>query len=145
MLTKYDGKTSAQDVHLYQQKVGSIQYTTSITRPDTARAARKLAEHLLNLSPAHIDAADPVVSYLYGTQSLAIEYSPDGDNCEFSSDAAFADTEDRKSSERYLFKLFGGAVDWRVTKQKSVTTSTTGRATSHIKRCMRNFLVDTII
>ena len=30
----------------------------------------------------------------------------------FSSDAAFADTEDRKSSEGYLFKLFGGVVDW---------------------------------
>jgi hypothetical protein len=86
-------KTSAQDVHLYQQKVGSIQYTTSITRPDAARAARKLAEHLLNLSPAHMDVADLVISYLYGTLSLAIEYSPNGDNCEFSSDAAFADTD----------------------------------------------------
>lgn len=125
MLTKYDGKASAQDVHLYQQKVGSIQYATSITRPDAARAASKLAEHLLNPSPSHMDAADRVIGYLYGTRSLAIEYSPDGDNCEFSSDAAFADTEDRKSSEGYLFKLFGGAVDWRATKQKTVTTSTT--------------------
>jgi hypothetical protein len=72
-----------------------------------------------------MDAADRVISYLYGTRTLAIEYSPDGANCEFSSDAAFADTEDRKSSEGYLFKMFGGAVDWRASKQKTVTTSTT--------------------
>jgi transposase InsO family protein len=125
MLAKYDGKASAQDIHLFQQKVGSIQYTTSITRPDAARAASKLAEHLLNPSSAHMDAADRLISYLFGTRTLAIEYSPDGSNCEFSSDAAFADNEGRKSSEGYLFKMFGGAVDWRATKQKTVTTSTT--------------------
>ena len=124
-LSKYEGKASAQDIHLYQQKVGSIQYATTITRPDAARASSKLAEHLLNPSPAHMDAADRVISYLYGTRTLAIEYSPDGANCEFSSDAAFADTEDRKSSEGYLFKMFGGAVDWRASKQKIVTTSAT--------------------
>lgn len=124
-LSKYEDKASAQDIHLYQQKVGSIQYATTITRPDAAKASSKLAEHLLNPSPAHMDAADRVISYLYGTRTLAIEYSPGGANCEFSSDAAFADTEDRKSSEGYLFKMFGGAVDWRASKQKTVTTSTT--------------------
>jgi hypothetical protein len=72
-----------------------------------------------------MDAADRVISYLYGTRTLAIEYSPDGVSSEFSSDAAFADNVDRKSSEGYLFKLFGGAVDWRAAKQKTVTTSTT--------------------
>jgi hypothetical protein len=29
------------------------------------------------------------------------------------SDAAFADNQDRKSSEGYLFTLFGGPVDWK--------------------------------
>ena len=97
-----------------------------------------------NPSPRHRDAADHALLYLYGTKSLAIEFSaeqttmevivkelpaPDSDDSEHfqaSSDAAFADdTKTRRSSEGYLFKLFGGPVDWRASKQRTVTTSTT--------------------
>jgi hypothetical protein len=42
-----------------------------------------------------------------------------------SSDASFADNIDRKSTEGFLFTLFGGSIDWKSTKQKTVTTSTT--------------------
>jgi hypothetical protein len=43
-----------------------------------------------------------------------------------SSDAAFADDKlTRRSSDGYLFQLFGGAIDWRAAKQKTVTTSST--------------------
>ena len=42
------------------------------------------------------------------------------------SDAAFADDiATCRSTEGYLFQLFGGAVDWRSMKQKTVTTSST--------------------
>ena len=42
------------------------------------------------------------------------------------SDAAFADDPDtRRSTEGYLFKLFGGAIDWKSRKQQTVATSTT--------------------
>ena len=44
---------------------------------------------------------------------------------ECSSDAAFADNPDRKSSFGYLFKLFGGPIAWKATKQATVTTSST--------------------
>jgi hypothetical protein len=92
----YNGTASPQDIHLYQQKVGSIQYATSITRPDAAQAASKLAEHLLNSSSAHMDAADGVIAYLYGIRTLDIEYSPDRVNCECSTDTAFANNENKE-------------------------------------------------
>ena len=42
------------------------------------------------------------------------------------SDASFADnTLDRKSSQGYTIKLFGGLIAWRASKQDTVTTSTT--------------------
>jgi len=42
------------------------------------------------------------------------------------SDASFADnTVDRKSSQGFILKLFGGAIAWRANKQDTVTTSTT--------------------
>jgi hypothetical protein len=41
-------------------------------------------------------------------------------------DAAFADdVETRQSSYGYLFKLYGMPVDWKATRQRSVTKSTT--------------------
>ena len=42
------------------------------------------------------------------------------------SDAAFADDEElRQSSYGYLFKLYGMCIDWKATRQRSVTKSTT--------------------
>jgi hypothetical protein len=42
------------------------------------------------------------------------------------SDASFADnTLDRKSSQGYTIKLFGGLIAWRASKQDTVTTLTT--------------------
>ena len=43
----------------------------------------------------------------------------------YSSNAAFADNPDRKSTYGYLFKLYGSPIAWKVTKQPTVTTSST--------------------
>jgi hypothetical protein len=125
-----DGQATPQEIYLYQRKVGSLLYATTITRPDVARAANKLSEFLLNPSARHQDAVDRAISYLYGTNALAIEYSalsdPDQSAIDCAGDAAFADDPaTRYSTEGYLLKLFNGPIDWRSTKQKTVTTSST--------------------
>jgi hypothetical protein len=68
---------------------------------------------------------------------LAIEYSASSNYQEFttmtasreifdnSADASFANNADRRSGEGYVFKLYGGPVDWASRKQSTVTTSTT--------------------
>ena len=114
-----------KDIHLFQQKVGSLLYATTITRPDAARAANKLSEFMKNPSKKHLDAVDRAIQYLHATKHLAIQFSRDSQTFLVASDAAFADNFDRKSTEGYLFMLFGGPIDWRTTKQKTVTTSTT--------------------
>ena len=118
----YKGENmSLQQTCLYQQKVGSILYATVIMRPDVAKTASKLSEFLQNLSPCHHAATDQVISYLYNMKGLAIEFLVDTDKANIfacSSDAAFADDkETRHSSEGYLFKLFGSAIEWHSTKQ----------------------------
>jgi hypothetical protein len=126
-LVPNDKQATPQDIYLYQRKVGSLLYATTITRPDAARAANKLSEFLINPSARHQEAVDRAILYLYGTSNLAIEYSASGDQpivC--ASDAAFADDPaTRYSTEGYLLKLFNGPVDWRSTKQRTVTTSST--------------------
>jgi hypothetical protein len=98
--------------------------------PDIAHAASKLAQFLKNLTSAHLSASNRIIAYLYGTHSLAIEYTGHTDctlqifKC--SSDAAFADdVETRHSSDGFLFRLYSGPIDWRASKQKTVTTSST--------------------
>jgi hypothetical protein len=127
-LRKYEGEASPQSIHFYQRTVGSELYAAIITRPDIARATSKLSEFLTNPSEEHQEAADQCLEYLYTTRHLAIEY--DGlKDCEallIASDASFADDlQNRKSSQGYLIKLFGGPVAWKASKQATVTTSTT--------------------
>jgi hypothetical protein len=124
----YEGKATPQEIFAYQQKVGSVNYPAVVTRPDISRTAQKLAEFLVNPSPAHSAAADRAIKYLYGTRTMAIEYGPSQTEAVFqcSSDAAYADdAQTRQSTKGYLFQLFGGPIDWRCTKQKTVKTSTT--------------------
>ena len=126
-LTPNVEKATPKAIHQYQAKVGSVLYPTIITRPDCAYAASKLSEHLQNPSQQHIDAVDRLIKHLDGTKTLAIEFSIDylDDSVIFATDAAFADNRDRKSSEGYIMKMFGGVVDWKACKQRTVTTSTT--------------------
>ncbi|KAJ5314874.1 hypothetical protein N7476_005181 [Penicillium atrosanguineum] len=41
------------------------------------------------------------------------------------SDISYGDHKDRKSSAGYICQVYGGPVDWKATKQRTVTTSTT--------------------
>ena len=139
-LVPYESSATPQEIHAYQQRVGSLNFATTVTRADAAKASSILAEFMQNPSPKHMDAADHALLYLNGTKSLAIEFSAgkttmeatikelpdDPEHFQAASDAAFADDiKTRRSSEGYLFKLFGGPIDWRATKQRTVTTSTT--------------------
>ena len=122
-------QASKQDIYIYQRKVGSMLYTANITRPDAAKTASKLSKFSHNPLPIHDAAATRAIAYLYQTKTRAIEYSEkDIKNYIFAraSDAAFGDNSvSRKSTEGYLFTLYGGPIDWRSTKQKSVTKSST--------------------
>ncbi len=128
-LDTYAGTATKQDVYLYQQQVGSLNYAATITRPDIAPAASYLAQFLLHSGPVHRAAVDPVISYLFHTRYLDIQFSADPgllDTFACTSDAAFADDmETMKGTEGYVFKLYGGPVDGGSRKQTTVATTST--------------------
>ena len=68
-------QATAQEIHGYQSRVGSILFAAIVTRPDAARTASKLSEHLKNPLADHFAAADQSISYLYSTWYYVIEYS----------------------------------------------------------------------
>jgi reverse transcriptase-like protein len=112
----------------YQRKVGSILFAAISTRPDIAFAAARLSRFNQRPGQYHHDAADRLIRYLYRTRHFCIQYGHQSTATSFicASDASFADnTIDRKSSQGYVMKLFGGPVAWRANKQDTVTTSST--------------------
>jgi hypothetical protein len=68
-LTKYDEEVDQQRMHEYRQKVNSICYPATMTRPDIAKTASKLVEFLINSGSDHLIAADHCMRYL---QKLSI-------------------------------------------------------------------------
>jgi len=120
-----EDSAQAYEITRYQKKIGSILYAAVITRPDIDSAASRLSQFLTNPGPIHQEAADRVLLYLQRTQGLARQLGGEYDLV-VASDASFADnTLDRKSSQAYVMKLFGGLIGWRASKQDTVTTSTT--------------------
>lgn len=129
-LVKSLAQATPQEVFTYQQRVGSINFPAVITRPDIANAASKLSQFLTNPSKHHIACANQAILYLGHIRDYAIEF--DGriiDPHEIflaSSDASFGnDPDTRQSSQGYAFKLYNGVIDWKASKQKTVTTSST--------------------
>ncbi|ERF70711.1 hypothetical protein EPUS_09493 [Endocarpon pusillum Z07020] len=126
-LANNDEDSDPQRTHAFQSRIGSLNFAAVVTRPDIAFTTSKLAQNWKNPSAAHIAVANRVIAYLYATRNYAIEYDGRATAQIFmaSSDAAYADNESRHSSDGYLFQLYGGAIDWRAAKQRTVTTSST--------------------
>jgi hypothetical protein len=118
----------------YRKKVDSICYSANITRSDVAKATFKLAEHLINLEPEHLHAINHCLQYLYETKYLAIKYFLSrGDELTIQSfddhdhdqtlstknkhvfentiDVSFANSLERRSYERFTFKLYDDMID----------------------------------
>jgi hypothetical protein len=56
------------------------------------------------------------------------------------SDAAFGDNEDRKSTKAFVIQLFGGLINWKASKQKTVSISTTEAELLSISYVLREVL-----
>ena len=127
-LVEYEDTATKAQIYAYQQRIGSLTFAATTTRPDIAFATAKLAQFLINPSPIHLTAANRLLAYLHHTKTLAIEFSKSKIDPIFlsSTDAAFADDQKtRKSSFGYLIQLYGGPIDWKASKQATVTTSST--------------------
>lgn len=76
-----------------------------------------------------------MLAYLNHTQKVGIKYTAatadtadtaEPSNCFLtSSDAAYGDHLERHSSEGYLATLYDGLIDWRASKKKTITMSST--------------------
>ena len=129
-LSKSTSQATPQEILSYQQRVGSLNFAAVITRADIADSASKLSQYLTNPSKHHLECANRSLLYLIHTKDYAIEFDGQTNISQkvflASSDASFAnDPDTRHSYQGYAFSLFNGLIDWKASKQKTVTTSST--------------------
>src|SRR5436190_2007290 len=101
-------------IHNFQRKTGSILFAAITTRPDIAFAVSRLARFNTNPSESHHQAANQTIQYLYAIKTRALRYGNDKKQARSficASDVSFTNnTLDRKSSQGYIMKLFGGPI-----------------------------------
>ena len=125
-----EGGESTQfiDVKLYQEKVGTLLYAAISTRPDTAYAVNRLAQHMHAPTVANGKACDRVFRYLAGTKTLGLLFGRSSDSAD-TIVSAYADADwgsdpsDRKSVTGWVAMLDGDPVSWASKKQKVVSQS----------------------
>ena len=115
------------ETNLYQQKIGSLMYLVTGTRPDLAHAISFLSQFSSKPLPIHHTAVKRVFRYLNGSCNFKLTF-PRSDNLELHgfSDASYGNNlDDRRSFSGYTFKLGNCTIAWSTKKQKSVAKSTT--------------------
>jgi hypothetical protein len=91
----------------------------------------RLAAYTANPSLQHTGALKRILRYLSGTRTHGITYtasptSSENANAFFGySDAAYANTDDYKSTSGYVFIANGGAITWRSKNQTTIALSST--------------------
>ena len=113
----------------YAQILGALQFLANATRPDIAYAVNRLASYTMNPSLQHTSALKRILRYLLGTQDHGITYKniqQDSPNSFIGyTNAAYANTDDLKSTSGYVFIIQGGAITWWSKKQSVIAMSST--------------------
>ncbi|KAL0292701.1 UNVERIFIED_CONTAM: Retrovirus-related Pol polyprotein from transposon TNT 1-94 [Sesamum radiatum] len=110
----------------YASAVGSIQYAVQCTRPDVAYALSVTSRYQACAGEAHWSAVKSILKYLRMTKDMFLIYGSGKLILEGYSDASFqSDDDDAKSQSGFVFKLNGGVVVWKISKQDTTADSTT--------------------
>ncbi|KAL0287934.1 UNVERIFIED_CONTAM: Secreted RxLR effector protein [Sesamum calycinum] len=109
----------------YASVVGSIQYVAQCTRPDIAYALSVTSIYQACAGEVHWTALKTILKYLRRTQDVFLVYGGGELILEGFSDARFqSDGDDAKSQLGFIFKLNGGVVAWKSSKQDTTADST---------------------
>lgn len=129
-LVPNEDQATKASTKLFQQKMGSLQFAATVSRPDISFSVSALSEFCQNPSESHHQLANHVFAYLASTPRLSIHFSAskyDSTSVFMPwADASFAnDAATRKSRTGVILQLFGGSLMWKSIKQRTVTTSST--------------------
>jgi hypothetical protein len=109
-----------------RQAIGCLMYLANATRPDLCFAVNNLSRFVNEPTKTLWHAIQRVIKYLNTTAELGLVYKKSSFDIHGWSDSDFAnDTEDRKSTTGWVFKLGENTISWKSKKQSTVSLSTT--------------------
>jgi hypothetical protein len=109
----------------YAQAVGNLMYAMTNIRPDICYAVGLVSRYQSNPGKAHWQEVKRIFKYLQMTRSMKLCFGLDELEIKGFTDADFAgDTDDRKSTSRYVFLFGGTAVSWLSKRQGCVAKYT---------------------
>jgi hypothetical protein len=114
----------------YVSAVGNLMYVMICTRLDIAHAMGVLSKYISKLGKEHWTTIKRVFRYLCDTVSYGLCYQGRPGLERVSDIHGFVDADwagdldHRRSTSRYLFNLFGGAINWMTKKKDVVSLST---------------------
>ena len=135
-LTKATENDELVDESLYQSAVGSLQYQSTMTRPDITFAVSNVAKYCSKPTKEHWTAVKRIMRYLKGTYNFGLLYKESNlSSCTGFSDSDWAgDLDNRKSTSGYIFQVGGTAVSCKSRKQSCVALSLLRQNISHCHR-----------
>jgi hypothetical protein len=118
---------SADDIHAYQVRIGTLIWIMIGTRPDIAFAVSVLSRFASNPSKNHFIALQRVFRYLAGTKTLSLYFLRAGKGLIGYCDADWCGphAESAASTSGFVFLLAGGPVSWSSKKQTAIALSST--------------------
>ncbi|CAI5533817.1 unnamed protein product [Closterium sp. Naga37s-1] len=127
-LTFDDEEAQEHEEEEYRQKVGSLQFVATTTRPDIAFACSKLGSGLTVRSDQHWREVERCLAYLADTRDTTLEFGGGPESLELigyvdADDAG--DKQNRTSTGGYVFVHGGAAVSWSSSRIKCATLSST--------------------
>ncbi|CAI7854177.1 unnamed protein product [Closterium sp. NIES-54] len=123
-----DEEAKGREEEEYRQKVGSLQFAATTTRPDITFTCSKLGSGLTVRSDQHWREVDRCLAYLADTRDTALEFGGGPESLEVISyvDADDAgDKQKRTSTGDYVFVFGGVAISWSSSRIKCATLSST--------------------
>jgi hypothetical protein len=113
-IKSFDKDVDQSRMHEYRKKMRLVCYSAVISRSDIVKTVSKLAEHLINSESNHLAAVNHLIRHLYETKHLTIKFDVsriEKQVFEATANATFANEKERKSIEKYTFKLFDDLID----------------------------------
>src|SRR6185312_9393097 len=111
----------------YASAIGSIMYVMISTRPDVSYALTVMSKYQSDPGESHWTAVKNILKYLRRTKDVFLVYGGEAELVVTGyTDASFQpDKDDSKSQFGFMFKVNGGTVSWKSSKQEIVADSTT--------------------
>ncbi|XP_073039236.1 secreted RxLR effector protein 161-like [Primulina eburnea] len=110
----------------YASVIGIIMYGIISTRPDIAYALSVAGRYQSNPGSLHWKVVKDILKYLRRTKNFFLIYGSGELELEGYTDSSLqSDVDDSKSTFGFVFKLSGGDVSWKSSKQDTTMDSTT--------------------